>query len=124
MTAKADAGLITATGLAGASVSLTTDVGAITADFAAAPVTIAAVTRIGAITLRVPKAASYMVIANASFGQATVRIPQILRRRTPSATADVGAILVTYLGATRPGQRRSEHRQLKADESEDRQVAV
>jgi|GEM_PF-1002448 len=105
VTAKADAGLITATGLAGASVSLTTDVGAIMADFAAAPVTLAAVTRIGAITLRVPSAASYFVIANASFGQSTVRIPE-----NPSAphmiraTADVGAILVTYLGAPASGQ--------------------
>jgi hypothetical protein len=101
VTAKADAGLITATGLTGASVSLTTDVGAITADFAAAPATIAAVTRIGAITLRVPSAASYMVIANASFGQATVRVPQDPSApHTITATADVGAILVTYLGAT------------------------
>jgi len=104
VTAKADAGLITATGLAGASVSLTTDVGAITADFAAAPVTIAAVTRIGAITLRVPSAASYLVIANASFGQATVRIPQDPSApHTIRATADVGAILVTYLGASGQG---------------------
>jgi hypothetical protein len=97
VTAKADAGLITATGLTGASVSLTTDVGAITADFAAAPAAISAVTRLGAITLRVPAAATYTVIANASFGQATVSIPQ-----TPSAphaitaTTDVGAILVAY----------------------------
>jgi hypothetical protein len=104
VTAKADAGLITATGLTGASVSLTTDVGAITADFAAAPVTIAAVTRIGAITLRVPSAASYLVIANASFGQATVRIPQDPSApHTIRATADVGAILVTYLGASGQG---------------------
>jgi hypothetical protein len=104
VTAKADAGIITATGLTGASVSLTTDVGAITADFAAAPVTIAALTRIGAITLRVPSAASYMVIANASFGQATVRIPQDPSApHTIRATTDVGAILVTYLGASGPG---------------------
>ncbi len=104
VTAKADAGLITATGLTGASVSLTTDVGAITAYFAAAPVTIAAVTRIGAITLRVPSAASYLVIANASFGQATVRIPQDPSApHTIRATADVGAILVTYLGASGQG---------------------
>jgi hypothetical protein len=104
VTAKADAGVIAATGLTGASVSLTTDVGAITADFAAAPVTIAALTRIGAITLRVPKAASYLVIANASFGQATVRIPQDPSApHTIRATTDVGAILVTYLGASGPG---------------------
>jgi hypothetical protein len=105
VTAKADAGLITATGLTGASVTLTTDVGAITADFAAAPVTIDAVTRIGAITLRVPSAASYMVIANASYGQATVRIPENPSApHTITATADVGAILVTYLGASASGQ--------------------
>ena len=100
VTAKADAGLITATGLTGASVSLTTDVGAITADFAAAPATIQAVTRVGAITLRVPSDASYTVNANATFGQATVRIPQSPSApHTITATADVGAILVTYLGS-------------------------
>ena len=105
VTAKADAGLITATGLTVPSVSLTTDVGAITADFAAAPATIAAVARIGAITLRVPSSASYMVIANASFGQATVRIPQDPSApHTITATTDVGAILVTYLGAPDSGQ--------------------
>ena len=100
VTAKADAGLITATGLTGASVSLTTDVGAITADFAAAPATISAVTRVGAITLRVPTTASYTVTANASFGQATVRIPQApSAQHTITATADVGAILVAYTGS-------------------------
>jgi hypothetical protein len=97
VTAKADAGLITATGLTGPSVSLTTDVGAISADFAAAPDTIAAVTRVGAITLRVPTAASYTVTADASFGQATVRIPQApAAPHTITATTDVGAILVAY----------------------------
>jgi hypothetical protein len=105
VTAKADAGIITATGLTGASVSLTTDVGAITADFGAAPATVAAVTRIGAITLRVPQTATYTVIANASFGAATVRIPQSSSApHTITATTDVGAILVTYLGATQSGQ--------------------
>jgi hypothetical protein len=97
VTAKADAGLITATGLTGSSVSLTTDVGAISADFAAAPATIAAVTRVGAITLRVPTAASYTVTATASFGKATIDIPQAPSApHTITATTDVGAILVAY----------------------------
>ncbi len=97
VTAKTDAGLITATGLAGPSVSLTTDVGAITADFAAAPVTIRALTRVGAITLRVPAGATYAVTASATVGQATVRIPQTPSApHTITATTDVGAILVAY----------------------------
>jgi hypothetical protein len=96
VTAKADGGLITATGLTGASVSLTTDVGAITADFAAAPATITAATDVGAITLRVPPAASYAVNANATVGHATVQIPQNPSApHTITATTDVGAILVT-----------------------------
>ncbi len=105
VTAKADVGLITATGLTGSSVSLTTDVGAITAGFAAAPATIAAVTRVGAITLRVPAAASYTVTANARLGQVTIRISQAPSApHTITATTDVGAILVAYAdgGAQQP----------------------
>lgn len=95
VTAKADAGLITATGLTGASVSLTTDVGAINADFAAAPASIRAVTRVGAITLRVPMTATYTVNASVRVGRATVRIPQARSApHTITATTDVGAILV------------------------------
>jgi Putative adhesin len=100
VTAKADAGLITATGLTGSSVSLTTDVGAITANFAAAPATIQAVTRVGAITLWVPTAATYAVTASATFGQANVRIPQTpSASHTITATTDVGGILVAYGGS-------------------------
>jgi len=97
VTAKADAGLITATGLTGASVSLTTDVGGINADFAAAPATIAAVARVGGITLRVPAGAAYTVTANATVGKATVSIPQAASApHAITATTDVGAILVAY----------------------------
>jgi len=96
VTAKADVGLINATGLTGGSVSLTTGVGAITADFAVAPDTIQAVTRVGAINLQVPAAASYTVTANATVGQATIQIPQSpSAAHTISATTDVGAIVVT-----------------------------
>ena len=97
VTAKADAGLITATGLTGASVSLSTDVGGIHADFAAAPATIAAVARVGGITLRVPAGAAYTVTANATVGKATVSIPQAASApHAITATTDVGAILVAY----------------------------
>ncbi len=100
VTAKADAGIIAATGLTGATVSLTTDVGAITADFAAAPAAIRAVTRVGAITLRVPAGATYTVTADATIGQATVRIAEAPSApHTITATADVGAILIAYAGS-------------------------
>jgi hypothetical protein len=103
VTAKADAGLITAAGLTGTSVSLTTDVGGINADFAGAPATIAAVARVGAITLRVPTGAAYAVTANATVGQATVSIPQASSApHTITATTDVGAILVAYLDGAAP----------------------
>ena len=95
VTAQADVGLISATGLTGAAASLTTSVGAISASFAAAPVTLQASARVGAITLRVPGTASYRVSANAHVGKATVSI-----RQSPSsahaitATTDVGAIII------------------------------
>src|SRR6204780_5006789 len=76
VTAKADVGFISATGLTGASVSLTTGVGGITATFASTPAVVQALTRVGAITLRVPGGASYKVSAHAHLGKATVSVPQ------------------------------------------------
>jgi hypothetical protein len=95
VTAKADVGSIAATALTGAVVSLTTDVGGISATFAAAPTTVQAMTRVGGITLRVPGTASYKVSADAHLGKATVSIPQ--NPSSPhaiTATADVGSVLV------------------------------
>ena len=95
VTAKADVGLISATGLTGASASLTTNVGAISASFAAAPTTVQASASVGAITLRVPGTVSYKVTADAHVGKATVST-----RQSPSsahaitATTDVGAIVI------------------------------
>jgi hypothetical protein len=95
VTAKADVGSIAATALTGAVVSLTTDVGGISATFAAAPTTVQAMTRVGGITLRVPGTASYKVSVDAHLGKATVSIPQ--NPSSPhaiTATADVGSVLV------------------------------
>ena len=95
VTAKADVGLISATGLTGASVSLTTNVGAINASFASAPATVQASARVGAITLRVPGTASYKVTADAHVGKATVSTAQSpSSAHSITATTDVGAILI------------------------------
>jgi hypothetical protein len=95
VTAKVDVGSISASGLTGSVVSLTADAGGISATFAAAPATIQAVTRVGAITLRVPGSSSYKVSADAHVGRATVSIPQSASSpHAITATADVGTVLI------------------------------
>jgi hypothetical protein len=95
VTAKADVGSISAIGLTSSIVSLTTDVGGISATFAATPAMVQAKTRVGGITLRVPGTASYKVSVDAHLGKATVSIPQ--NPSSPhaiTATADVGTVLI------------------------------
>ena len=95
VTATVKAGSISATGLTGSIVSLTTDVGGISAAFAAAPATVQAVTRVGAITLRVPGSASYNVSVTDHLGKATVSVPQSASSpHDITVTADVGAVLI------------------------------
>lgn len=95
VTAKADVGLISATGLTCASASLSTNVGAISASFAAAPTTVQASANVGAITLHVPGTTSYKVTADARVGKATVSTTQDpSSAHAITATTDVGAILV------------------------------
>jgi hypothetical protein len=99
VTAKADVGSIAATGLTGSAVSLTTDVGGISATFAATPTTVQAMTRVGGITLRVPGTASYKISVDVHLGKATVSIPQ--SSSSPHAiivTDDVGTVLIGPLG--------------------------
>jgi hypothetical protein len=95
VTAKSYAGLISATGLTSDSADLTTDAGGISATFAAAPVTVRVLARVGAIIVRVPGSASYHVSANAHAGSATVRVPQSSSSvHTITASTDIGAILI------------------------------
>ncbi len=95
VTATVKVGSISATGLTGSVVSLTTDVGGISAAFAATPATVDAVTRVGAITLRVPGSVSYKVSVDAHLGKATVSIPQSASSpHAITATADVGTVLI------------------------------
>jgi hypothetical protein len=96
VTAKAKVGLINATGLSGASVSLTTDGGGITASFTAAPGTIMAVAHVGAIILHVPGQDSYKVSADARVGHADVGVRQNSSSdHVITATTDVGAIKIS-----------------------------
>jgi DUF4097 and DUF4098 domain-containing protein YvlB len=95
VTAKADVGLINATGLTSASVSLTTRVGGISASFAAAPTAVQASANVGAITVHVPGSTSYKVAADARVGKTTVSAPQSASSgHAITATTDIGAITV------------------------------
>jgi hypothetical protein len=95
VTAKADAGLINATGLTSASVSLATRVGAISATFTAAPTAVRASANVGAIRVRVPGTTSYKIVADARVGKTTVSARQSASSgHTITATTDVGAIFV------------------------------
>jgi len=95
VTAKADVGLINATGLTSASVSLTTRVGAISASFTAAPTAVQASANVGAITVHVPGTTSYKIAADARVGKTTVSAPQSASSgHAITATTDVGAIVV------------------------------
>ena len=95
VTAKANVGLIDATGLTSASVSLTTRVGGISASFTAAPTTVQASANVGAIIVHVPGTASYKVAANARVGKTTISAPQSASSgHAITASTDVGAIVV------------------------------
>jgi hypothetical protein len=96
VTAKARVGLINAAGLSGASVSLTTDGGGITASFTAAPGTLAAVAHVGAIILHLPGSDAYKVSADARVGHADVGVRQSSSSdHVITATTDVGAIKIS-----------------------------
>ena len=84
-----------ATGLAGASVSLTTRVGGISASFTVAPTAVRASANVGAITVHVPGTTSYKVTADARVGKTIVRARQSASSsHVITATTDVGAIVV------------------------------
>jgi hypothetical protein len=98
VTAKADVGYITATGLTGGLVNLTTDVGGISAAFAATPATVQALTRIGGITVRVPGSGAYQVSVHDHLGRVTVSVRQSSSApHAITATTDVGAVLIAPL---------------------------
>ena len=96
VTATAKVGIIYATGLSGSAVSLTADGGGISASFTAAPATLRAVARVGAVNLRVPGTVSYKVSADAHVGHADVGVRQSSSSgHLITATTDVGSIKIS-----------------------------
>jgi hypothetical protein len=95
VSAQADAGLISASGLRSAVASFKTDAGGINAGFAAAPASLSAVTDVGPIALTVPKSARYRVSAHTVVGASTVTVP-VASSSAHSITArsDLGVISI------------------------------
>ena len=95
VSAQADAGLITATGLRSADASFKTDAGGINAGFAAAPASLSAVTDVGPIALSVPKSARYRVSAHTVVGTSKVTVPVAgSSAHSITARSDLGVISI------------------------------
>jgi hypothetical protein len=96
VTARTDAGLITANGLTSPTANLKSNAGGIVATFTAAPGSVRATTNIGAITLNVPDSASYKIDTHTYVGSSTVNVrkdagsPHVI-----SASSDLGSITIS-----------------------------
>ena len=96
VTARADAGLITAVDMRSALASFKSNVGGIVATFSVAPRTLTATTNVGPITLTVPGSVAYRLSTHTVVGTSTVTV-----RRSDdtahsiSASSDLGSISVS-----------------------------
>jgi hypothetical protein len=96
VSAQTNAGLITAVDLRSAAVSLTSNAGGIIATCSAAPRSLHASTKLGAITLTVPGAVAYKISTHTFVGTSTVTV----RRSASSpyainASSDVGSVSIS-----------------------------
>jgi len=96
VSAQTSAGLITAVDLRSAAVTLSSDAGGVIATCSAAPRSLRASTKLGAITLTVPGAAAYKISTHTFVGASTVTV-----RRSAgspyaiSASSDVGSVSIS-----------------------------
>ena len=96
VTARADAGLITAVDMRSAVASFKSNAGGVVATFSVAPRTLTATTNVGPITLTVPGSAGYRLSTHTVVGTSTVTV-----RRSDdaahsiSASSDLGSISVS-----------------------------
>ena len=96
VTARADAGLITAVDMRSAVASFKSNAGGVVATFSVAPRTLTATTNVGPITLTVPGSVGYQLSTHTVVGTSTVTV----RRSTDtahsiSASSDLGSISVS-----------------------------
>jgi hypothetical protein len=96
VTGRTALGLATGTGLSGADVSLSTDLGSVRLSFDAVPGLVTASSQLSSVAIRVPAGASYDVIAQADLGAASVLVPQSAASgHVIKATSQLGSVTVT-----------------------------
>jgi hypothetical protein len=94
--AQTSTGLITAVNLGSAQVSLKSDVGAIVATCSAAPRSLNASTKVGAIALTVPGSVAYKISTHTFVGTSTITVRKSARSPYAiSASSDVGSISIS-----------------------------
>ena len=96
VTARADAGLITAVDMRSAVASFKSNAGGVVATFAVAPRTLTASTNVGPITLTVPGSADYRVSTHTFVGTSSVTVRRSgTSAHSISARSDLGSITVS-----------------------------
>jgi hypothetical protein len=95
LSARADAGLITAVDLRSAVAVFNSDAGGVVATFSAAPRSLSASTNVGPITLTVPGSAGYLVSTHTLVGSSTVTVHRSSSTaHSITARSDLGSISV------------------------------
>jgi hypothetical protein len=96
VSAQTDAGLITANDLSSATAELKSSAGGIIAAFSAAPGSVSASTNIGAISITVPRAASYQIHTRTFVGSSTVTVHKDpASAHVITASSDLGSITIS-----------------------------
>jgi hypothetical protein len=96
VTARADAGLITAVDLRSADASFKSNAGGVVATFSVAPRTLTAATNVGPITLTVPGSVGYRLSTHTVVGSSTITVRRSASSaHSISASSDLGSISVS-----------------------------
>ena len=96
VTARADAGLVTADDMRSAVASFKSNAGGVVATFSVAPRSLTATTNVGPITLTVPGSVGYRLSTHTVVGTSTVTVPRSGDgAHSISASSDLGSISVS-----------------------------
>jgi hypothetical protein len=96
VTAKANAGFITAVDLRSATATLKSNAGGIVATFATAPTALQASTNLGGVTLTVPGAVAYKISTHTVVGTSTITVRKnAASAHAITASSDVGSISIS-----------------------------
>jgi hypothetical protein len=95
VSARANAGLITAIDLRSDVASFNANAGGVNATFSAAPRSVTAVTNVGPITITVPGSVAYQVAAHTVVGTSTISVRRGGSGHSISAHSDLGTISIS-----------------------------